>query len=287
METMEEIDWEGMWRKSLEESSWGQRAGKPEYWDERVNQFEGVIKQSNREAMIMSKLEIEPDYMVLDIGAGPGTVAIPLAKTVKGVTAVEPSKGMLARLKGNASKHNLTNIAYIDKKWEDIEIGKDIEEGGHDVVIASYSIVMKDIKTTLLKMNDAAKRSIYIFAGAGQKKAGSSFWATFHKGKPSPDYIYLYNILYQLGIYANMEIMNSNYDMQFPDLDAAVQHYIRHFKGWMDISSGDNEEKLRAYLSDNLVEEDGMLALKQKLKTAMIWWRKENENSEANGDDKK
>ena len=284
---MEEIDWTGMWRKSLEESSWGQRAGKPEYWDGRVDQFEGVIKQSNREAMIMSRLEIEPDYTVLDIGAGPGTVAIPLAKIVKGVTAVEPSEGMLARLKENASKEHLANVTYINKKWEDVGIGEDMEEREHDIVIASYSLVMKDIKTTLLKMNDAAKRSVYIFAGAGRKKAGSSFWATFHKGKPSPDYIFLYNILYQLGIYANVEIMNSNYDMQFRDLDAAVQHYIQHFKGWMDISSGDNEEKLRAYLSDNLVEEDGMLALKQKLKTAMIWWRKENENSEANGDDKK
>lgn len=287
MEIMEEIDWDEMWRKSLEESSWGQRAGKPEYWDARVDQFEGVIKQSNREAMIMSRLEIEPDCTVLDIGAGPGTVAIPLAKIVKGVTAVEPSEGMLARLKENASKEHLANVTYINKKWEDVGIGEDMEEREHDIVIASYSLVMKDIKTTLLKMNDAAKRSVYIFAGAGRKKAGSSFWATFHKGKPSPDYIFLYNILYQLGIYANVEIMNSNYDMQFRDLDAAVQHYIQHFKGWMDISSGDNEEKLRAYLSDNLVEEDGMLALKQKLKTAMIWWRKENENSEANGDDKK
>lgn len=276
MKTMEEIDWVGMWRKSLEESSWGQRAGKPEYWDERVDQFEGVIKQSNREAMIMSRLEIEPDYTVLDIGAGPGTVAIPLAKDVKSVTAVEPSKGMLARLKENASKHNLTNITYINKKWEDVEIGEgeDIEEREHDVVIASYSIVMKDIKTTLLKMNNAAKRNVYIFAGAGRKKTGSSFWATFHHGKPSPDYIYLYNILYQLGIYANVEIMNSNYDMQFPDLETAVQHYVQHFKGWMDISV-DNEEKLRAYLSENLVEENGAFSLKQKLKTAMIWWRKD------------
>ncbi len=189
METMEEIDWAEMWRKSLEESSWGQRAEKPEYWDERVDQFEGVIKQSNREAMIISRLEIEPDYKILDIGAGPGTTAIPLAKIVKGVTAVEPSMGMLA-----------------------------------------YSIVMKDIKTTLLKMNNAAKHCVYIFTGAGRKKTGSSFWATFHHG--------------------------------------------------------DNEEKLRAYLSENLVEEDGMLALKQKLKTAMIWWRKEYENNELKGGEK-
>ncbi len=260
----------------MDESSWGQRAGKPEYWDERVDQFEGVIKQSNREAMIMSKLEIEPDHTVLDIGAGPGTIAIPLAKIVKGVTAVEPSPGMLARLKEKASKEHLANIRYIAKKWEDVEIGegKDIEAGTHDLVIASYSIVMKDIKTTFLKMNEAAKRYVYLFVGAGRGKTGRSFWATFHRGKPSPDYIYLYNILYQLGIYANVDIMNSNFEMLFPDIEAAVQHYIQHFKGWMDVS-GDKEEKLRVYLSENLVEENGMLLLKQKLKTAMIWWKKE------------
>lgn len=95
--------------------------------------------------MIISRIEIEPDCRVHDIGAGPGTTAIPLAKVVNGVTVVEPSNGMLARLKENVSKHNLANITYIPKKWEDVEIGKDIEAGGHDIVIASHSLVMKDI----------------------------------------------------------------------------------------------------------------------------------------------
>ncbi|NAS89077.1 hypothetical protein C4E24_04995 [ANME-1 cluster archaeon AG-394-G21] len=99
---MEEIDWPGMWRKALEESSWGQRAVKPEYWDGRVDQFEGVIKQSNRVEMILSRIVIEPDYTILDIGAGPGTVTIPLAKAAEALTAIEPSAGMLARLTENA-----------------------------------------------------------------------------------------------------------------------------------------------------------------------------------------
>ncbi len=67
METMEEIDWAEMWRKSLEESSWGQRAEKPKYWDERVDQFEGVIKQSNREEKLRAYLSenlVEEDGML-------------------------------------------------------------------------------------------------------------------------------------------------------------------------------------------------------------------------------
>jgi SAM-dependent methyltransferase len=271
---LEEIDWAEMWNKAIEGSHWGQRSGMPEYWDGRVDRFEELVRQSDRAGMIRSRIETKEDYRVLDIGAGPGTAAIPLARIVKSVTAVEPSNGMLARLKENASKENLANITYIPKKWEDVEIGKDIEAGGHDVVIASHSLVMKDIKTALVKMNNAVKRSVYIFIGAGRRneKEGSSLWSLFNREKHGkrPDYIYLYNILYQLGIYANVEIIDANYNMRFPDLDAAVQHY----KKWMN-APGTDEERLRLYLSQNLVKENDSLWLKHKLRTAMISWRKD------------
>ena len=273
---MDDFDWVEMWNKAMEESYWGQRAGRPEFWDERVDWFNELVRQSNRAGMIISRIEIEPDYRVLDIGAGPGTVTIPLAKTIKGVTVVEPSNGMLARLKENASKEKLANITYIPKKWEDVEIGKgkDIEAEEHDVVIASHSLVMKDIKNALVKINDAAKRNVYIFIVAGRRKEkdGSSLWSLFNRGKHGfgPDHIYLYNILYQLGIYANVEIIDANHNMRFPDLDAAIQHY----KNWMNVT-GDDEERLRLYLSENLVKENDALWLKHKLRTAMIWWRKD------------
>ena len=266
----EDIDWNEMWKKAVEESRWKKRAGTPEFWDDRVDRFEEMIRRGNRAGMIMEKIEIEPDYTVLDIGAGPGTVAVPLAKVVKGVTAVEPSNGMLSRLNENASKEKLANITCINKKWEDVELRKDIEE--HDIVIASHSLLMKDIRSALSKMDDTARKCVYLFVVAGRRKnaRGSLFSALFHKGKPGPDYIYLYNILYQMGIYANVDIINADHNMQFPDLDAAVQHY----KKWMDISEKD-EEKLRLYLTENLVEEDGVLWSRHKLRTAMIWWRKE------------
>ena len=59
-------------------------------------------------------IKIEPDYTVIDIGAGIGAVAIPLAKTVKDVAVVEPSKGMLACSKEHASKHKSSNITYVN-----------------------------------------------------------------------------------------------------------------------------------------------------------------------------
>lgn len=276
----EDIDWNEMWKKAMEESRWKRLAGTPEFWDERVDWFEELVRQSDRAGMILSRIKTEPDYTVLDIGAGPGTVAMPLAKIVRSVTVIEPSRGMLARLKENASKHNLTNIKYIQKKWEDVEIGEEMEE--HDVVIASHSLVMKDIKSALVKINDVVRHYVYIFSIAGRRKERSSLWSLLNREKPnfSPGYIYLYNILYQMGIYANVEIIDANRGIQFPDLDAAVKHY----KEWMRLWEGD-EGELRSHLSENLVEEDGMLWLRHRLRTAMIWWRKEKEEEDKHGNE--
>jgi len=70
METIEDLDWDEMWNEAIEGSRWGQRAGKPAFWDERVDWFEELVQRSDRAGMIMSRIEIEPDYTVLDIVEG-------------------------------------------------------------------------------------------------------------------------------------------------------------------------------------------------------------------------
>ncbi len=45
---------------------------------------------------------------MLDIGAGPGTLAIPLSPLVKEITAVEPGAGMVEILRKHAEAGELT-----------------------------------------------------------------------------------------------------------------------------------------------------------------------------------
>ena len=59
----------------------------------------------------------------------------------------------------------MKNSRCINRKWEDVEIGTDIAE--HDIVLASHSLTMLDIKEAVSKMNDVAKRYVYIFTFAG------------------------------------------------------------------------------------------------------------------------
>ena len=66
-------------------------------------------------------------------GAGTGRLAIPMAGRVKKVTAIEPSKGTLECLKKDVERERVENIVYVNKRWEDVELGIDVEP--HDVVI--------------------------------------------------------------------------------------------------------------------------------------------------------
>lgn len=59
---MEDFDWTEMWNKLMEESYWGQRAGTPEFWDERVDWFKENdalwLKHKLRTAMIWWRKDV-------------------------------------------------------------------------------------------------------------------------------------------------------------------------------------------------------------------------------------
>ena len=271
---IDDIDWNGMWKESMQNASWSRRrrdGDMVDFWDKRAKHYNESIKRHNHAERIIAKLDIDLECTVLDIGAGPGTLAIPLAKTVKHVTAIDPSSGMLECLKENAVSEGLKNITCINKRWEDVEIGKDIDK--HDIVIASHSITMLDIKEALSKMNEVAKQYVYIFTFAGARMWDyNTLWPKIYgeEYQPGPDYIYLYNVLYGMGIYANIEITNSEYKQRYSSLEEAVEQWEDN----LDVSTPDAEEVIESHLSENLIEEDGALWSKREMRSAMILWMK-------------
>lgn len=273
---MEELDWNGMWKELMQNASWRRRrrsGDMTDFWDKRARRYNESLKRHNHAERIITKLDTDPEYTILDIGSGPGTLAIPLAKMVEHVTAIDPSSGMLACLKENAVSEGLKNIRCINRKWEDVEIGTDIAE--HDIVLASHSLTMLDIKEALSKMNDVAKRYVYIFSFAGARMWDyNTLWPKLYgeEYQPGPDYINLYNVLYGMGIHANVEITNSEYKQRFSSLDEAIVQWEEN----LDVSTPDAEEVIKSHLSENLIEEDGALWSKREMRSAMVWWRKEN-----------
>ena len=267
---MDDLDWNKMWMEATENASWRKRRGDmTEFWNKRARRYSESLKHNDRSMQMISKFDIDPECTVLDIGAGPGTLTIPLAKIVKHVTVVEPSSGMLACLRANAADEGLTNITCINRTWEDATPGVDLDK--YDVVIASYSLAMLDMKAALSNMNSVARRSVYLFTFAGDRMWDyNELWPRLYGEayQAGPDYIYIYNILHGMGIYADVEISDTEYKERFASMDEAVEQWMEN----LGSTTPEAEEVIRSHLSENMVKEDGAFWSKREMKGAMIHW---------------
>ncbi len=276
------INWNEL-RKAMISEGRGRRGRENpgEFWDKRAQEFNRSTKEHNeRTDRQVASLRLDPDYTVLDVGAGTGRLSVPIAKRVMQVTSIDQSRGMLDCLEENMAEESLSNFHCLQKRWEDVQLGVDIEP--HDVVIASHSLGMFDLQEALEKMNAAAKKYVYIFTSAGKwffDDLEEELWERIYDRPPRrgggwrSDYMLLYNVLHDMGIYANVEIRDSTHVQRYGSLDEAA----RRWKVMRDIPE-ENEPNLREYLAKNLEEESGEngggLTFRRRTKSAMIWWPK-------------
>lgn len=84
---------------------------------------------------------VEPADTVLDIGAGGGRYALPLALKAREVVALDPSEGMLDVLREGMAEHRINNVRIVHSRWPGAErpaadvsllahVGYDIEHIG-------------------------------------------------------------------------------------------------------------------------------------------------------------
>jgi len=91
---------------------------------------------------IVSKLELKPGQVVADIGAGPGVLSLPIAKTVSPlgkVYAVEIDQAFLDHIAKRAKEQNVTNVTGV--------LGKPVDPNlpARDVDVALFHDVLHHI----------------------------------------------------------------------------------------------------------------------------------------------
>jgi ubiquinone/menaquinone biosynthesis C-methylase UbiE len=84
-------------------------------WLSWLVEVDNPFAKSSRATVIVDNLDLEPGMMVLDIGCGPGRVAVPIAKRVANgqVVAVDIQPGMLKRAQAKARRAAVTNIRFV------------------------------------------------------------------------------------------------------------------------------------------------------------------------------
>jgi SAM-dependent methyltransferase len=264
---MDFIDWDEQWKAAKNNSGLSSTINM-EQWDSMAPTLRRWMVNDGYVGKFVKRIRLRPEWTVLDVGCGPGDISIWAARRSRQVTAVDISEKMIDILKDSACREGLSNIVCMQRSWCD----DGMEPGRHDIVIASRSLgTMPGLRTALSRIDKAAGRYAYVTMGDGL------IWplkrimcdATGRECGGSPGYIYAYNLLYQMGIRANISFIDGR--STFLDMDDVIGHCR-----WMAGSLDRVEEKaISRALAGILVKKNGGLQLPYNdLRWALIWWKK-------------
>jgi SAM-dependent methyltransferase len=220
---------------------------------------------------MIQMLQLGQGQKVLDIGAGPGTHTIPMAKIVGQVTAIEPSPGMADVLEHNLAEENIRNVNCVRKRWEDV-VPSDLYSP-YDIVLASLSLGMLDIRAALEKMDRACSGRVYLVWPAGvtaweriYREAWPQIHAEPYVSGPKADV--LFNVLYQMGICPDIHIYRDEHVEMFSGLDEAVAYY----RSMYCATTQEKESSLRRFLGRKLNRSTDGLTLRGVSQMALLSW---------------
>jgi SAM-dependent methyltransferase len=119
------------------------REGAPprDFYAAVASDFRADPRRTDEPALDLLRSLVKPGETWLDIGAGGGRYALPLALLAKDVIAVEASEGMRSVLRHSMTEHGISNVHVVPARWPmeappaaDValmaHIGYDIEEIG-------------------------------------------------------------------------------------------------------------------------------------------------------------
>jgi SAM-dependent methyltransferase len=273
---IKQIDWNLVWQTAQRQKHLNRKAKGAVYWNKRARDFsDHQAHKSDYPHQFIRILNPEPDWRVLDVGCGSGTIAIPLAERVASITAMDFSESMLSILRQKCAAKGIMNVKPLLAAWEDDWEGLGI--GVHDVVIASRSVNVEDLKSAFIKLNRFARQRVYVSAVVGDGPAIRRIInAAGRDYQPSPDYICILNLLYQMGIYANLSFTFHPLNRTYADHEDALNK-----SQWMlDDMTPHEEERLRNFFQDHLVRQNGSWILPDvpPVRWAVIWWNVPDED---------
>lgn len=210
----------------------------------------------------------------VDIGAGAGRLALPLALSVQQVIAIEPSPAMRTELVNLQIQHGITNITLRDERWpsDDPAIS-----GMADVALISHvGYDIEEIGAFLDTMERAATRECV--ALQYDRAPGSLFWQvwpTIHGEQHArlPGAREFIELLEARGALVEANELERGGDRQrfaFAAHEDAMGWARRRL--WLSENSA-KLPALRRAVEDLLIEQDGGWSLPDQPKQMLIRWR--------------
>ncbi|WP_404328461.1 methyltransferase domain-containing protein [Mesobacillus maritimus] len=265
-----EIDFEKLWKEGmfdwhgkmpdrmvddeLEEAFWTQSMKKKK--DKQTDDYAKKIYEK-------IKQQIPQEASCIEIGPGWGNYTFPLRQDVKRLTLVDRSESVLSYLKQYFE--NDASVQFVHSKWEEAKVEP------HDVVMGVNCFYrMYEMNATLQKMNALAKKRAIIGLTTGPIQPhyvvlDEQFG--YDIKYPRRDYISIVNMLYQLGIYANCEMLKLEREHRY---DTLAQLYEAQSKKIRSLQF--DMADVKASLEPFIAIEDGQYVYRYPFYAAIISW---------------
>jgi hypothetical protein len=235
-------DWVEEWRRLVREREGAARGhSDPRYWDRRAPTF--ARSTGGRADQFIEVLApfLSPRKTLIDVGAGAGRHAVPLAARLEWVTAVEPSEGMRAHLPA------LPNLTVIASSWEDAEVAP------ADLVICSHVLYgVEEVVDFVEKMERAARERVFVMLREGPVPHPANVLRDRMAGGGLPritQFSDLFMVLLQMRAYPDVRFISYPVVNRYRSLDEAVADCMPLFgEGW-------NEDDARRELGRMLVRD--------------------------------
>ena len=251
----------------------------PEFWSKLAEGYVNKVhsKEGRKEIVeIINRFDWNKDETVLDLGAGPGSYAIPLASRVKSITSLDPSDVMLDYLHKQAEKENVGNIKTVNSRWLN---SPDIE--AHDTVISMNSLGVlavdekhdSNLDKALIKIKNHAKKRIIILIPHADSPADQKMRDAIGLKGPAIErkkIAALYYAMVDCGMLPSLNILTRPFRWVFDDIDDATETLTRK----LGLENNEQKEKLKTHLKTRVVRDKDKLRLAYDCPQALFHWLK-------------
>lgn len=250
---MQDVDWEARWKAIIaDRASMAAGHSDPHYWDRRAKTFARTTQARAADFLAVLEPFLSPRKTLIDVGAGAGRHAVPLADRLEWVTAVEPSEGMRAQI---PPRDNMTVVAST---WEDAEVAP------ADLVICSHVLYgVADPVPFLSKMSRAARERVFVLmretdlphpgAEIRRRVLGDA-------GPRMPRFSDLFMLLLQMGVTPDVCFVSYPITQHYADMEEAMLDAATMFgAGWDEAVGRAALEDLLRPDGDELVYDGGLV----------------------------
>lgn len=117
-----------------------------DYYAPMADRFRADPHRTDDQVLAALSAIARPNDTWLDIGAGGGRYALPIALVTREVVCVEPSEGMRAVMAGTAEEHGIDNIRLFEGRWPPASWGSRGTADGIDADVSLMAHVGYDIE---------------------------------------------------------------------------------------------------------------------------------------------